>query len=126
MSLRARVTGGAKVRVRPRAKAVRFRKRFRLARDGVHFFSISVRAAKPAGARGKRAARAVVQCWIRFPLPDGALAVARHYLQADGWRVRAVDEHRWIESAAGLGAEDEHCFREAQADGSCMVYQVDS
>ncbi len=88
----------------------------------MHFFMIDVRA--KAGVRmPKSQQRAVVECWVDFPLQSGALAIARLYIADDGYRVTKVREHGWIGDPKKLQPGQRGPVRDARRFGACFVYR---
>jgi hypothetical protein len=88
----------------------------------MHYFSIRARP-RPRAPIDPGSSGARIGCWINFPLREGALAVARHYLAEDGWSIRSIDEHRVIEAVAKLPAAERPHAREAKRHGACFVYR---
>ena len=93
----------------------------RYARDGMHFFVLRAvprhRQGKLIGVRG-----AYVSCWINFRLYEGALALAKFYVRNQGWAVRSVDSHVWINGPSDAAAGTLRYFREAQKRGASFVF----
>lgn len=88
----------------------------------MHFFSIRAKPRRGAkidpGSKG-----AQVSCWVNFPLREGALAVAKHYLDEDGWSIRSIDDHRVIARPAQATSDERPHAREALRHGACFVYR---
>lgn len=85
----------------------------RSSKDGLHFFTI---------LSFKRSRGAYVNCWIDFKLYEGALALAKFYIRKDGWRIRTLEEHRWIDGPAAVARGSVRYFREAKRDGASFVF----
>src|SRR5262245_55572139 len=94
----------------------------RISKDGLHFFTIlAFNQREGARSRG-RSEGAYVNCWVNFRLYDGALVLAKFYIRKYGWRVRAVEGHRWINGPADLPRGSVRYFREALKDGASFVF----
>ena len=94
------------------------------AKDGVHLFTFLAHRTQKARVRPGRqgGGGAYVNCWINFRLYEGALAVAKFYVRRDGWRVRSVVDHRWINGRPDVPRGSVRYFREAQRDGASLVF----
>lgn len=93
----------------------------RLARDGLHFFVIHALHRK-GNERHPPGSGAYVSCWINFRLYDGALALAKLYVKAEGWSVQSVDSHTWINGPKQAPRGTVRYYREALQDGASFVF----
>jgi hypothetical protein len=96
--------------------------RIRTAMKPIHYFLIEARPRRGAQVDGGSAG-ARVSCWIDFPLREGALAVATHYLQEDGWRPGRLIRQRVLLVASDVDTAAREHVREAQRHGACFVYR---
>jgi hypothetical protein len=48
----------------------------------------------------KEISGAYVNCWINFQLQDGAILLAKYYVEQENWFIEKIDEISWV-------AEDE-------------------
>lgn len=85
---------------------------------GLHFFVIHAYAPQAS----TKYSGAYVTCWVKFPLYEGALAVAKAYIRRDGWRVRRVKDHNWLNSPSDAPRDALRFVREALKSGACIVY----
>jgi hypothetical protein len=91
--------------------------------DGLHFFTIlAFRRRRPGTREHLRLGGAYVNCWIDFRLYEGALALAKFYIRQEGWRIRAVEAHRWIDGPNEVARRSVKYFREAKRDGASFVF----
>jgi hypothetical protein len=65
-----------------------------------------------------------VSCWVNFPHQEGALVLAKHYIQAAGWRFRALEERKWATRANYRGDKSLQYYDEAAKDGSSLVFHM--
>jgi hypothetical protein len=94
------------------------------AKDGLHFFTILAFQRKRSGTRSSRrgGVGAYVNCWIDFKLLEGALVLAKFYIRKEGWRVRNVEKHGWVNGPAAVDRGSVRYFREAKRDGASFVF----
>jgi hypothetical protein len=85
----------------------------RSAKRGLHFFTILA---------FKNGTGAFVNCWIDFSLYEGALTLAKFYIRQEGWRIRTVEKHRWIDGPEEVVRGAVRYFKEAKRDGASFVY----
>jgi hypothetical protein len=86
----------------------------------LHYFMMHV--APAPGSRFTRYGGAYVSCWVNFTHGEGALVLAKHYVRAEGWRIRKVEEHRFPSRNDYSRSPDLKYFDEASVDGSSFVY----
>lgn len=96
-------------------------RRANFAVGGIHYFTIHARP-RPGSRLATEWGGAFVNCWISFRLQEGALVLAKYYIRGQGWLVRSVQEHRWINRAIDLPPGSRRFFREAQTDGACFEF----
>jgi hypothetical protein len=96
----------------------------RPASKGLHFFTfLCVRKPTPKQRSLRRAKEgAYVNCWIDFRLHEGALVLAKFYIRQEGWRIRTLESHRWVNGPANAGRGAIKYFREAKRDGASFVF----
>src|SRR5262245_61596039 len=96
----------------------------RSGKDGLHFFTILAIQKQGSGTTANRRRRdgAYVNCWIDFRLYEGALVLAKFYIRKEGWRIRTVEQHRWVNGPADVERGAVRYFREAKRDGASFVY----
>ena len=94
------------------------------AKEGLHFFTILAYEKQRRGAdvRRRRRRGAYVSCWINFRLYEGAFVLAKFYIRKNGWQIRSLEEHRWINGPADVTRGSIRYFREAQRDGASFVF----
>lgn len=86
------------------------------------WFLISAKP-NPGTPRFGECGGAYVSCWINFALRDGAELLARHYIEAEGWKVLNVEE--WNLSKREHYEDEEESlqyFLEAENDGASFVF----
>jgi hypothetical protein len=93
----------------------------RLARDGLHFFVIHA-VPRKSGATHPVSSGAYVSCWVNFRLYEGALELAKFYVKAEGWSVRAVESHVWINGPKHAPRGTVRYYREALQCGASFVF----
>ena len=95
-----------------------------LAGDGLHFFTILASQELRSTARSRRRSHdgAFVNCWIDFKHYEGALLLAKFYIRQEGWRIRRVQEHRWITGPTDVARGSVRYFSEAKRDGASFVF----
>ena len=93
----------------------------RFAKDGLHFFVIHA-AARKGNERHPPGAGAYVSCWINFRLYEGALELAKFYVRNEGWTIRGVDSHTWINGPKHAPRGTVRYYREAIQHGACFVF----
>ena len=88
----------------------------------MYFFNI-LAAPKPGTEQAEDAGGAYVNCWINFPLEDGAELLARFYIGEAGWEPGEKVDQRWVEEE-DYADEPEwmQYFREAEEDGASFVF----
>ena len=91
-------------------------------RGGLHYFRIH---ANPSpGSRHRRRGGVYVSCWIDFPLREGALVLAKYYVRQEGWRVRSVQDQRWVTRRQYARSPELKYYDEAAADGASFVFHT--
>ena len=93
----------------------------RFAQDGLHHFVIHA-VSRKGGKLNPESAGAYVSCWINFPLYEGALELAKYYVRAEGWSVRAVDSHAWINGPQHASRGTVRYYRKALKEGAALVF----
>jgi hypothetical protein len=53
--------------------------------------------ASPKPNTGKDAGGAYANCWINFPIQDGAEHLAKFYLEKEGWLHEKTQDAKWVE-----------------------------
>ena len=91
--------------------------------EGLYFFTILAHP-KPAAKVPSNVQGAYVNCWINFRLQDGALLLAKFYIRQNGWEVRSIKEHRWINGDDDVQPDMRDYLHEAQKDGTSFVYHI--
>lgn len=93
----------------------------RAGRDGVFWFMIH---ANPKSRSGRWAhwGGAYVSCFVRFPQRESALIVAKHWIRAEGWRVRSLQAEAWFTDVSQSIPRQRRFHREALRDGASFVY----
>jgi hypothetical protein len=86
-------------------------------RNAVHFVQLS---ASRTGRGGKRIG-AFINCWIRFPWPDGAELLAKHYVKRQGYAIRRIAKGPLI-SRRPIDKRVRPYFDEAMRDGASFVF----
>jgi hypothetical protein len=91
------------------------------ARDGLHYFLIHAVAHKgnehhPVGSG------AHVSCWVNVRLYEGALELARFYVKQQGWSVRSVTSHAWLNGPSHAVRGTVRYYREALHVGASFVF----
>ena len=86
----------------------------------LHYFMLHVGPAR--GSRFAKYGGAYVSCWVDFAHGEGALVLAKHYVRAEGWRIRKLEEHRFPSRNDYARSPNLKYFDEAVADGSSFVY----
>jgi len=91
------------------------------ARDGLHYFLIHAVARKdsehhPVGSG------AYVSCWVNFRLYEGALELAKFYVRQQGWSVRSVRSHAWLNGPSHAVRGTVRYYREALRVGASLVF----
>jgi len=71
----------------------------------------------------KHAGGAYVNCWINFPVEDGARELAKFYIEKEGWSVDTAEESEWVQSETyENNAEGLRYFTEAERDGASFLF----
>ena len=96
------------------------------AKDGLHYFMILASQKQRSGTspRRRRGVGVYVNCWIDFKLYEGALILAKFYIRKQGWRIRTVEAHRWVDGPADVARGAVKYFREAKRDGASFVFHM--
>jgi hypothetical protein len=89
---------------------------------GLYYFVIH--ATPTQNSKYRKRGGAYVSCWVNFPHQEGALVRAKHYIQAAGWRFRALEERKRVTRANYRGEESLQYYDEAAKDGSSFVFHM--
>jgi hypothetical protein len=89
---------------------------------GLYYFVIH--ATPSQNSKYRKQGGAYVSCWVNFPHQEGALVLAKHYIQAAGWRFRALEERKWATRANYRGDKSLQYYDEAAKDGSSFVFHM--
>jgi hypothetical protein len=66
---------------------------------------------------------ACINCWIDFPIEDGAVELAKFYVKQNGWSLLGfVDENLWFEEEDCETTEQRQYFSDAKECGICLVW----
>ena len=94
----------------------------RFSKDGLHFF-VTNAVHRKGDEQHPLGSCARVSCWINFRLYEGALALAKFYIKAEGWSVRSVDSHTWINGLEHAPRGTVRYYREALQGGASLVFR---
>lgn len=93
----------------------------RFAKDGLHFFVINA-VHRKGDDQHPLSSFSRVSCWINSRLHEGTLALAKFYIKAEGWSVRSVDSHTWINGLEHVPRGTVRYYREALQGGASLVF----
>ncbi len=81
---------------------------------------------KPNAINTSGFSSALVQCWINFPLLDGAEQLVKYYLDKEGWQVISVEFYQEvkIENYREIDEGYEYAHK-AHTAGASFLFQTD-
>jgi hypothetical protein len=81
---------------------------------------------KPDSPQAEEVGSALVNCWVDFPLRDGAELLARFYIAEDGnWEPGETKGWNWMEEEDFVGQPQLlECFHVARKAGMCLLFHT--